>query len=112
MNVNVSFKMTEKAVKEIKKVMEESNIKNQYLRVSVRGGGCSGFMYGLGFEENTDENLDLVENFDGINVVIDRKSVLFLDGVTLDWTDELDQRGFKFNNPNATKTCGCGKSFQ
>ena len=112
MNVSINFKITEKAIQEVKKAMEEANIEKQYLRVSINGGGCSGFMYGLGFEEEIDQEADLVENFDGIQVAIDKKSALFLNDVTLDWEDGLSQRGFKFSNPNAKKTCGCGKSFQ
>lgn len=113
MKIDINFKISENAIKEIKKVKNETeDLQNQYLRISIKGGGCSGFMYGLGFEESIDENLDLVENYDGLDVVIDKKSALFLNDVTLDWIDDINQRGFKFNNPNATKTCGCGQSFQ
>lgn len=115
MKVDVNFKITEGALTEIKKVMEEQDIKDHSLRVSVQGGGCSGFQYGLTFEsqeesESSKEN-DFSENYDGINVLIDKKSALFLSDVTLDWISDLNQRGFKFKNPNATKTCGCGSSF-
>jgi iron-sulfur cluster assembly accessory protein len=113
MKIDVNFKISENALKEIKKVKNENeDLKNQYLRISIKGGGCSGFMYGLGFEEDIDENSDFIENYDGIDVVIDKKSALFLNDVTLDWIEDINQRGFKFNNPNATKTCGCGQSFQ
>lgn len=113
MKIDINFKISENAIKEVKKVKNETEeLNNQYLRISIKGGGCSGFMYGLGFEEEVDENSDLVENYDGVDVVIDKKSALFLNDVTLDWIDDINQRGFKFNNPNATKTCGCGQSFQ
>jgi iron-sulfur cluster assembly protein len=116
MKVDVNFKITDSAIKEIKKAMIESelDLENNVVRVSVQAGGCSGFMYGLGFEEKNevDDENDVTENHEDLSVVIDKKSLLFLDGVTVDWVDDLNQRGFKFNNPNATKTCGCGKSFQ
>lgn len=113
MKIDINFKITEKALNEIKKIKSESDdYVDQYLRISIKGGGCSGFMYGLGFEEKIDENIDLVEDFDDVKVAIDKKSALFLNDVTLDWLDDINQRGFKFINPNATKTCGCGQSFQ
>jgi iron-sulfur cluster assembly protein len=113
MQVNVNFKVTESASKEMKKALEESNLSDHVVRVSVEAGGCSGFMYGLGFEEkNQIQTDDIVENYGDVTVVIDKKSILFLDGATVDWVEDLNQRGFKFINPNATKSCGCGKSFQ
>lgn len=112
MKIDIDFKITESAMKEIKKVINESNLNDSYLRISVQGGGCSGFMYGLGFDESIDQELDLVENYEDIKVAIDKKSALFLNEVTLDWVEDIGQRGFKFNNPNAKKTCGCGQSFQ
>lgn len=113
MKIDVNFKITDNALKELKKIKDETpELSDHYLRISIKGGGCSGFMYGLGFEESVDENLDLIEDYDNIKVAIDKKSALFLNDVTLDWIDDINQRGFKFNNPNATKTCGCGQSFQ
>jgi len=113
MQIEINFKVAESAIKELKKAMEESNSKGHNVRVGVQGGGCSGFMYQLGFEEQDsfDENKDILENQEGINIVIDKKSALFLNNVTLEWVEDLNQRGFKFNNPNATKSCGCGQSF-
>lgn len=111
MNVDVNLKITESACKELKRAMSDSGF--NLVRVSVEAGGCSGFMYGLGFVEETDvTDQDLKENFGDINVVVDKKSLLFLDGTTIDWIEDLNQRGFKFDNPNAKKSCGCGKSFQ
>jgi iron-sulfur cluster assembly protein len=113
MEVNVNFKITEAAAKEMKKSMEDSKLSDHVVRVSVQAGGCSGFTYGLGFEEKTKIQADdVVENYGDLTVVVDKKSLLFLDGTTVDWIEDLNQRGFKFNNPNAKKTCGCGKSFQ
>lgn len=116
MNVNVDLKITESAIKEFKKaLLEQSEGKEnqQLVRVSVQGGGCSGFMYGLGFVDVLDVNPkeDIVEDYGDISFVIDRKSLLFLDGATIDWVEDINQRGFKFDNPNAKKSCGCGKSF-
>jgi iron-sulfur cluster assembly accessory protein len=114
MQVDIDFNVTDSAQKEIKKAMSESELNDHLVRVSVQGGGCSGFMYGLGFVEKSDvdDKADTVHKIGEVDLVIDNKSLLFLNGVTLDWIDDLSQRGFKFNNPNATKSCGCGKSFQ
>jgi iron-sulfur cluster assembly protein len=113
MKVDINFNITPKALEEIRKTkISDPQIQNSYLRVSVEGGGCSGFMYGLGFDNEFDEKLDMIDDYDNIKVIIDKKSALYLNNVTLDWIDDLNNRGFKFNNPNATKNCGCGKSFQ
>jgi iron-sulfur cluster assembly protein len=114
MQVNIDLKITEGAVKEFKKALSElgDEGKPQVVRVSVQGGGCSGFMYGLGFVPSEDITADdVVEDYDGLKVAVDKKSLLYLDGTTIDWVEDLSQRGFKFNNPNAKKTCGCNKSF-
>lgn len=83
------------------------------LRVMVQGGGCSGFTYKMGFQakEDIDELNDTVEVIDGVTVVVDNKSKLYLDGVTIDFHDGLMGRGFVFDNPNSTGQCGCGESF-
>ena len=107
-NINI----TDKAAKQIKQIMQENNIPENYaLRVSVKGGGCSGFTYNLGFDgEEKDGDTSFKEN--GINIVVDGKSLFYLMGMELDFSDGLNGKGFIFNNPNATKTCGCGKSFR
>lgn len=103
--------VTPKAVNEIKKVMEENNIPKEYgLRIGVKGGGCSGLSYALGFDSETREGDTIVEA-DDIKLYIDGKSLFYLSGTELDFTDGLNGRGFVFNNPNAVKTCGCGNSF-
>jgi len=116
MQVDINIKVTESAIKEFKKALEESSDQSSeesLVRVSVQGGGCSGFTYGLGFVDQSDvkPEEDIVEEFDGLKVVVDKKSLLYLDGTTIDWVESLNQRGFKFDNPNAKKTCGCAKSF-
>jgi len=113
MQIDINFKIAEGAVKELKKAMEGAEAEGSNLRVGVQGGGCSGFQYQLGFEEKDsfNEENDILEVQEGINVVIDKKSAIFLNDVTLEWVEDLNQRGFKFNNPNATKSCGCGQSF-
>lgn len=79
------------------------------LRVGVRGGGCSGFSYFLEFDEKSSE--DKVLEVKGVNIYVDRKSFLYLAGTTIDYSDDLNQSGFSFSNPNAKRTCGCGESF-
>ena len=111
----MSVEITDKALKEIKKVMEEQQLAadQHVLRVGVTAGGCSGYSYSLGFDEvaNVNADQDSVKEVEGLKVVVDKKSDLFLDGTTVDYHDGLEKRGFVFSNPNATKTCGCGSSF-
>jgi iron-sulfur cluster assembly accessory protein len=104
--------LTEKAASEVKRVMGEQNFPAEtVLRVGVAGGGCSGFQYSLGFDNATDEVKDEVIDQHGIKVAVDKRSMLYLDGATVDFHDGLDKRGFTFVNPNAVKSCGCGSSF-
>ena len=88
-------------------------IEEHQLRVAVAGGGCSGFSYKLEFEKKEDGDAlnDIVADIEGLRVVVDQKSHLFLDGTEVDYHEGLEARGFTFNNPNATKSCGCGQSF-
>ena len=103
--------VTEKAVKEIKRIMVESNVPEGYgLRIGVRGGGCSGMTYTLGFDEKANES-DTVIEAGSINIFVDGKSLFHITGTELDFTDGLTGKGFIFNNPNASRTCGCGESF-
>lgn len=110
-NLDEEIALTEKAKSEIKKIMESNKIPDTYgLRVGVKGGGCSGLSYSLGFDsEPRDGDKTLIK--DGIKIFIDPKSLFYLSGTHLDFTDGLNGRGFVFNNPNASKTCGCGSSF-
>ena len=104
--------ITEKAASEVKRIMSEQNHPDEMmLRVGVAGGGCSGFQYSLTFDSKLDDGTDDVYDFFGVKVVVDKKSDLYLDGTSVDFYDGLEKRGFVFNNPNATKTCGCGSSF-
>jgi len=80
------------------------------VRVSVKGGGCSGLMYDLTFDESIDEK-DQVYEDKGIKILVDKRSLLYLLGTTLDFSDGLNGKGFQFINPNASRTCGCGESF-
>jgi iron-sulfur cluster assembly protein len=103
--------LTDKAYSEVKKIMEANKIPETYgLRVGVKGGGCSGLSYSLGFDSEARES-DKIINKDGVRIFVDPKSLFYLSGTQLDFTDGLNGRGFVFNNPNATKTCGCGSSF-
>lgn len=103
--------ITEKAVSEVKKIMSENSIPENYgLRIGVKGGGCSGLSYTLGFDEEVKDGDNVIEK-DGIKVYVDWKSILYLTGTSIDYTDGLNGKGFVFNNPTAKKTCGCGSSF-
>ena len=103
--------LTEKAAKEVQRVMSDKQLANMVLRIGVVGGGCSGFQCSLGFDEASDPQKDVIEEHHGVKVAVDKKSELFLDGTVLDFYDGLEKRGFTFNNPNAVKSCGCGSSF-
>jgi iron-sulfur cluster assembly protein len=109
----MAITLTERAAEEVKRIMQEQKMEDDIvLRVGVRGGGCSGFTYALGFDKSIDDAKDKSFSAHGVNFVIDRKSELYLDGTTLDFYDGLEKRGFTFENPNAVKSCGCGSSFQ
>ena len=104
--------LTEKAASEVKRIIEEQGGGQELvLRVSVQGGGCSGFAYGLNFDAETSEK-DRVVEFHGIKLAVEKKFDPYLDGTVIDFYDGLEKRGFVFNNPNVVKSCGCGSSFQ
>lgn len=108
----MSVKITASAAREFKKVIVEQQMPDTIaLRVGVKGGGCSGFEYQLEFDNTVNEDVDLLVEMHGVRVAVDKKSALFLDGTEIDFHESLDKRGFVFNNPNATKSCGCGSSF-
>jgi iron-sulfur cluster assembly protein len=103
--------ITEAAARAVKHALEEGSLPSDtYLRVRVKGGGCSGFSYNLSFESSLGENDRLVE-LDGVRVLIDPHSELYLAGTEMDYESGLAGQGFVFHNPNATGSCGCGKSF-
>lgn len=103
-------KLTEGAIEEVKRLMSEPGFDSKsYLRVGVKGGGCSGLSYVLGFDAKEDD--DEVYDMEGIPVVMKAAHGIYLFGMQVDFQDGLNARGFVFNNPNASSTCGCGSSF-
>lgn len=103
--------VTETALKELKRTMQESNIPDAYgLRVGIKAGGCSGFEYSLGFDAESKEGDSVLED-NGIKIFLDPKSLFYLTGTILDYSGGLNGKGFTFENPNASRTCGCGSSF-
>ena len=106
------IKVTETAKDEVKRMFSEHDLQDSVLRMGVRGGGCSGLSYTLGFDKEVSEYDSVFEVEEGVKVVVDMKSFLYLKGTELDFTTDLIGGGFKFNNPNARKSCGCGSSFQ
>ena len=109
----MALTLTERAAEEVKRIIETQKLEEgTLLRVGVRGGGCSGFTYALGFDQEFSDEKDTKYDCHGVDVVVDRKSALYLDGTTVDYYDGLEKRGFTFENPNAVKSCGCGSSFQ
>ena len=105
--------VSDKAKEKVSRLMEEASIANKsdyFLRVSVVGGGCSGLSYKLDFD-NESKPMDQVFEDNGVKVVTDLKSFLYLVNTTLDFSDGLNGKGFYFSNPNASRTCGCGESF-
>ena len=104
--------LTERAASEVKTIIQQQSLdaEKTFLRVGVKGGGCSGFSYTLDLTEHMSES-DEQWDVNGIKVICDPKSNIYLEGVNVDFKDEIMGRGFVFNNPNATHTCGCGSSF-
>lgn len=106
----IPVSLTERAAKQVRKIRDSEDLQEGlYLRVAVEGGGCSGLSYKLGFDIRTDED----ELFDsqGLDIIVDPKHLMYLDGIVIDYPDGLDARGFTFDNPNASESCGCGSSF-
>jgi iron-sulfur cluster assembly protein len=103
--------LTAKAVERFREVMRQENLSAGHgVRVAVTEGGCSGMSYGLSFDDERREGDEVFEQ-GGLTVFVDAKSAPHLQGVTIDWVEGLHSSGFKFLNPNATRTCGCGESF-
>jgi iron-sulfur cluster assembly protein len=111
--------LTEGAAREVKQIVDQQmtaarergeDLATLYLRVGVKGGGCSGFSYTLDLTESMNEN-DEHWSQHGVDVICDSRSLMYLGGTTIDFRDEIMGRGFVFNNPNATSRCGCGQSF-
>ena len=108
----MTIKLTENAASEVKKFIEGSSNDADYLRVAVMGGGCSGFQYNLTVDSEYDKDNDNLYEQHEVQIIVDKKSALYLDGTTLDYYSDISKRGFVFDNPNAVKSCGCGSSFQ
>ncbi len=102
--------VTENASKKVKSLIEESGNTTPYLRVAVKGGGCSGLSYDLSFDDDVKPSDMEFEDKD-VKILVDGKSFMYLFGTELDFSDGLNGKGFEFKNPNASRTCGCGESF-
>jgi len=102
--------LTQTAVGKVKEILEAQDPQPEGLRISVVGGGCSGFSYSMAFETSPGM-LDKTYNFEGLKVFIDQASMLYLDGAEVDYVETLEGSGFKFSNPQVKSTCGCGSSF-
>ena len=106
--------LTDRAAIELRNIINEQQLGKVFLRLGVKGGGCSGFSYSLGFDDTRKElDMHFLKKWmpKNIEILCDPKSFLYLNGVELDFEESLMGRGFKFNNPNAAKSCGCGESF-
>jgi iron-sulfur cluster assembly protein len=102
--------LTERAIAEIKVIMRDKNVPEDYgLRIGVQGGGCSGMSYLLGFDKQKDA--DELFDVNGLALIMDKKHAMYVMGMEVDFQDGLNARGFVFNNPQAKSTCGCGSSF-
>ena len=102
--------LTKGAVSQLKRIFDEQNLTLEHgLRIGVKGGGCSGFSYVLGFDIQKDK--DVVYQIDGMKVFMEKAHAIYLLGMEVDWVEGLNNRGFTFTNPNAKETCGCGTSF-
>jgi len=109
-NAAPAITLTEAAIKEVKRLMNVQGLTEGGLRLGVKGGGCSGLTYTLNFDDKISQ-YDTVHEVEGVKVIIDAKSAIYLQGTQLDFHKDLTGGGFKFVNPNAQKTCGCGESF-
>ena len=102
--------LTENAIGKVKEILTMQEPAPAGLRISVVGGGCSGFSYSMAFE-NTPNMLDKTYNYDGLKIFVDQASMLYLEGSEVDYVESMEGSGFKFNNPGTKSTCGCGSSF-
>jgi len=103
-------KLTDTALNQLMRIRDEQNVPADYgLRIGVKGGGCAGFSYILGFDEQKEQ--DEVHYLNGTKVLMEKSHGIYLVGMEIDWLEGLENRGFTFNNPNAKESCGCGTSF-
>lgn len=105
-----ALKLTDQAIEQVKQILEREKLEGHGLRVAVVSGGCSGFSYGLDFENQAKPD-DVVVEMNGLKVYLDPSSAKYLKGTVIDYVSGLNGAGFKFTNPNVTATCGCGTSF-
>ncbi len=104
------LKITANALQQLRRIRQEQNISEEYgLRVGVKGGGCSGFSYVLGFDQKKEK--DQIYEMEEFKIFMEGAHALYLVGMEIDWLEGLNNRGFSFTNPNAKDTCGCGQSF-
>lgn len=107
----MAVSLSDRAIAEVRRIITEQDLPDgTALRVGVKGGGCSGFSYTLGFDDQR-KPTDQITEVEGVTVLCDPKSFLYLNGTVVDFEESLMGRGFKFTNPNASKSCGCGESF-
>ncbi|NIT61388.1 MAG: iron-sulfur cluster assembly accessory protein [Aliifodinibius sp.] len=105
-----AVQLTERAADQVRHIREDEDLdEGLCLRVAVEGGGCSGLSYKLGFDYESEEDEVIISQ--GIKIIVDPKHMMYLKGISVDYPDGLDARGFTFDNPNASETCGCGSSF-
>jgi iron-sulfur cluster assembly accessory protein len=112
----MAITVTEKAASEVKRIIQEQQLAGSmpekiYLRLRVVGGGCSGFQHKLDLDPQVNQQIDQLFEFHGVPVVVDKRSLMYLDNAMVDFHDDLNRRGFSITNPNAKSTCGCGSSF-
>ena len=103
--------LTDKAADKVRTILKTEMKENHALRIGVKGGGCSGFTYTIDIDQNQSES-DQIFQEKGIQILIDAKSFMYLNGIEIDYVENLAGSGFAFSNPNASRTCGCGNSFQ
>ncbi len=109
----MAIMVTPEAAEQLKRAHVDGQFgEDTFVRVGVVAGGCSGFEYSLNFDDKFDASKDTRSDQNGVAVVVDKKSALLLDGTVLGWFTSLERQGFTFENPNAVKSCGCGRSFQ
>ncbi|PAU95419.1 iron-sulfur cluster assembly accessory protein [Aliifodinibius salipaludis] len=105
-----AVQLTERAAEQVHRIREDEDLDDDiFLRVAVEGGGCSGLSYKLGFDYESEDDEVIISQ--GIKIIVDPKHMMYLKGISVDYPDGLDARGFTFDNPNASETCGCGSSF-
>lgn len=106
-----NISISPKAAEQVKIQLTKRGTPGAYLRLGVKGGGCSGFSYVIQMEDEPPKEKDLLFEMEGVKVLVDKKSIIYLNGTVLNWEKTLLQQGFKFSNPNEKSTCGCGTSF-